>query len=1293
MTCPHDGHSRARCSATDIGTALTIDRRAGAYLVLIDAPPTLPPSLFGLLGLSPDAWEQEQRRGAISARGYHFQDAVLTWLAVLGVTRAWPVDAVVPEGGDDARLLVDGMLVDVQVKSRQPHLATVGPAELAGWVAALAKPRRAVEGGITHDPAVRLMLVVEHGVPETGFEQVAAEVAPARALLHEGLREQMESAEIDVLLARLHLVAIRDPLDAAASALGATRVLNTAAARLAVQRLAAAMVACQDHNAQPGRIPAGLMLTDATSIVERAIELVDVGSLEQALRVGVCEAVEFTDPDRDARYLLGVATTPAHVAAGLVIERPGAVGEVVGALDAKRRVLVAGPSGAGKSAVAWLTVHATRHRVRWYRIRDLRSEGALAAIDRFARSIEASDAAPVGFVIDDLGHHGVAAWDALVAELSYRTGVFLLGTVREQDLHNVRTRPALQVVRPTLDEALAENLWNALRQRGQTSWPGWREPFEKADELVLEYTALLTTGERLETSLGAQVRALASAGEDQPLAVLAVVAVADLLGASLSVAQIALAADLDEAGARTSVARLRDEFLVREDGARVRGLHELRSRVASSLVHDITVRDLAETVAEILNVADIGDLDVAIRRSRSLTNDELILTAIAQRVRSSASAPTLAAALHGLQLIDYDRSAHEVADRLRNGLPPGEIARVLQTRFGANLHDSIVIDVNAVGLITDPGVELRTAFAASIELAHLDRFDGITEAGVLAAVLVGLEGVCDSASLVESVAALATSLTGGLDAFDELLDAARLHGVKIHASIIDALGGASVAAHAVAARARYALVPDKVSGPEVRLQLHGSTEVPFWAAGRPQGGLVQSLLAAVPDATGVRIDPVDDLDCTIPRLTALPRPQSVSAPTHAQRQREGEWQRALLGAVGLPLWSGRLEEETRLLPMIASTLDAYVRALCSCRAVPASIISRFQRLDQRARELPPPPAENESRQPVDGHVGAMHEADPFVTLLHDPLHLLVGAEPAIAAVTAFRLWRVASDLRNAGRWSLLPEVDDAVIDQVVELFYAIRVFEAERAVDRSAWTGLCARGAIVPTARRVELTLEYANEGAQRRLRRIQRRVQERLHETGFAAAQLTVTGTAEDGPAAVWPPGQIVAEIELQRAKDWPGLVDTLVAARAELVDEHRAMTALVSIGGRLSRHLSGEVAKAWWPSADFAALGRKPAPEPRGDAWRCGVSAAARIRATRRWAALGSVAGPMQGPIVTATDYVQHDLDEARRVLLTLGAQQAAATLYELASLDDLDLDLCSRARETVLALADADLVPQPV
>jgi hypothetical protein len=205
-------------------------------------------------------------------------------------------------------VLVDGLLVDVQIKSRQPHLSAVGPAELSGWAAALANQCR-IEREAAHDPAERLLLVVEHGVPETGLERVAAAVPEARTILREGLREQMAPSEIDALLARLHLVTIRNPLDAAASALAVARGLNPTTVRLAVQRLAAAMVACQDHNALPGRTLAALLLTDAISLVERTIELIDLDSLEYALRAGLCEAVDFTDPDRDERYLLGIATT------------------------------------------------------------------------------------------------------------------------------------------------------------------------------------------------------------------------------------------------------------------------------------------------------------------------------------------------------------------------------------------------------------------------------------------------------------------------------------------------------------------------------------------------------------------------------------------------------------------------------------------------------------------------------------------------------------------------------------------------------------------------------------------------------------------------------------------------------------------------------------------------------------------------------------------------------------------------------------------------------------------------
>jgi len=182
-------------------------------------------SFFELVGLSPEAWEREQRRGAISARGYHFQDAVFAWLMTLGVTREWPVGALVPEGRDDARLRCAGALVDVQVESRQPHLPPVSRSELAGWVQTLASSPEVVAGVALHAASERLVLVlvVEHGIPMTGLDRVAAEIPETAAALRASLSGRMDANEMEALLARLHLVAIREPLDAAKVALADAR--------------------------------------------------------------------------------------------------------------------------------------------------------------------------------------------------------------------------------------------------------------------------------------------------------------------------------------------------------------------------------------------------------------------------------------------------------------------------------------------------------------------------------------------------------------------------------------------------------------------------------------------------------------------------------------------------------------------------------------------------------------------------------------------------------------------------------------------------------------------------------------------------------------------------------------------------------------------------------------------------------------------------------------------------------------------------------------------------------------
>ena len=333
------------------------------------------------------------------------------------------------------------------------------------------------------------------------------------------------------------------------------------------------------------------------------------------------------------------------------------------------------------------------------------------------------------------------------------------------------------------------------------------------------------------------------------------------------------------------VARLRDEFLVREQGATVRGLHEMRSAIVSRLIHDITVRDIGETLAAVLAVVEVAHLGIAIRRAAALANDDVILAALRHRVINGGSALELAATLHGLRLLDYDRSAEEAAGRLSASLAPGEIAAAVHQAFGVHLHDQVVIDLSTPALVTDPVNDMRCALARSVDLDGLVDRDGILAAGVLADVLVGFDGAVDIAELARVMAVITPRLTGDLDEFVRLLDAARLHGGEVHANVVDARGGSIVAATAVAARGAFALAPGNLEESEPTFERRASSVSPYWEVGRTDGTLAPLLLAALPEAAAIRIITVDDRDCEIPPLTAVPWPPRVLAGTPALSHR------------------------------------------------------------------------------------------------------------------------------------------------------------------------------------------------------------------------------------------------------------------------------------------------------------------------------------------------------------------------------------------------------------------------
>lgn len=1254
---------------------------------------TSTPDLLTALSRRNRAWRDRARGGAIGGRGYHFQDATLAWLLALGVGGQLPVNIVVPEGFDDASAIVDEAVVEVQVKSRQPHLGAVPSSLLAEWVGDLGQ--RHIER-LESDPARRLILIVERGVPESTLDGSAAEVPELRALLDEPLAKALGADQRELILARLHVLVVESPLTRAAEAIATGRRLGPATAVLAAQRLIGAVAAAADANALPNAPAAGIAVTDAAAIVEQVVEIVDVEQLDRALSMGLCEAVDFSQPDADERYLHGVATTPGHVAAGIVVDRPTEVEQVTTALSERKRCLIVGPSGQGKSALAWLSVYATRHVIRWYRIRTLPPDGPVA-LDRLTRSLVASVASPVGFVLDDVGRLGPEGWDRLLEEVRPRPGVVLLGTCREEDIHEVRTLPDVGLVRPELEPPLAKEIWSRLHVGGATSWKGWAEPLSESRNLVLEYTHLLTEGDRLETIIGAQVRRLFREGREAEVGVLQVVAVADLLGTALPVVAIARAAGLTEAAVRDAARRLANELLVRVRGDVVGGLHELRSRAASDATHEQGFADMAATVAGVLQELSVHDLANAVRRAAASAGGTAVLVeSLARRVGTSAHAHDLAEALRGLRLVEQDVEARAAVAELVRQVPAGELAETVWTRLGGRpLHDSVVLSFAPAASLKPPTASARCALLDLLEI-QLGSLAGLERPETVTQLLIGLLGTKSPMTASDAVRDVASRLElrrGGITSF---LDAARSHGADVHRAAIDGVGGPAAAMAAVAAdHEGLALSAARPGEGSVNVLSRANQDAEWWRG--LDASVTNDVMAALIDVTEVCITRVDLLDRRIPHLDWRPERRGTTSPSHssprAERRVTHEWRGAVLAAAGAPRWTDRLAHEVPLMTALATATEELLLTVATGRAIPTRLTRNLEKLGRRATRLPPEPAERlPSESP--SQPGAAAEPDPVVALVADPSRLLLAAlrsDPMHAAVIAHRLWRIAEDLTAAGRWALLPTGDDArsACARSAAALHALRAVASEHArggTRERLSIRAAAKHAAPADAPRA--ATEAARRAGDARVLQIAARLEHMLAKIGRGCS-VTIIRPDTDEPAIVWPPGELVATIDLTSAAEWPATVATVVAARNDLVDPNRSVAVVVRVEGNLSDHLSGEVARAWWGRRGVPAnVGVRAAPEPRLDALADGLAAAADLRWGYEHRRGLSDDVPVAKLVDSAMAGAETRLDAARRELERLGCAAAASAVARLAQEGMLSDELAAETEQLRLELADKDL-----
>jgi hypothetical protein len=649
------------------------------------------------------------RYGSHAGRGFRFQDAVAAATATYALVGEDKVEEVIPEGLDDLTVKRSDWTFHAQVKSRRGYLGPFRLTEVAQHLTDLWRRHR---HRLRASSRLHLALVLEASVgdlPESGWSRAAGIVEElADPLRAEVSRHGVAAEEVDELLARSHVVVMPAPAAEAVTNLTSHLDVAPAVAQLCYLALLSRVAYLADENGERElENQAVLAAGDVERLLQDTVAVVDLDALEDVLRDGICESVDFMTPLAEPAFHSGVDVAPGHVVAGLTFDRPELVDAVERALHDRRVALVAGPSGSGKSGVIWLTAFDTRHVVRWYRLVRLEHED-VARVLRFVAAMQPTDQARVGLVVDDAGQPGRAGWDLLVEEALRRPGVVVLGAAREEDLASLATYPGTPTIRPKLDSTLAEAIWIALHRSGFTSWADWREPFEASNGLLLEFSHLLTEGERLQETIARQVDRRLREERDLELQVLRVVSAAAVWHGVVNVRVLRQVLGVTEEDLHRALSRLIDEHLVRHvSHEEVGGLHALRSIALARWTHARPPASLETTAEIVLDV--VGPLWLPAVISAMVASDDgvpvyRVIERLRARVSNDPSPALLAASLEGLRMAGANAVARRWVDVMDDvGVP----AAVREVTANLALIDADVADLDFIPPIKEALARLR----------------------------------------------------------------------------------------------------------------------------------------------------------------------------------------------------------------------------------------------------------------------------------------------------------------------------------------------------------------------------------------------------------------------------------------------------------------------------------------------------------------------------------------------------------------------------------------------------------
>jgi len=1149
------------------------------------------------------------------------------WLAARVLGGQLTVEQIVPEGLED--LSCEGADAwHVQVKSRQARVGDFPAAKAAGVVmdAWLRHRERAVV-----QPQARLAVVFERPIAGTSLgawgQPLQEALGPADgfrdALVRAGAARGAQGDQVARVLHEVCAIVVgwADAEAETARMLAQDTGLPVGAAVTVALALRAEVARCADANAATGwATRAGLTRTGLQRRVDEVAGLVDRQALLQAVRDGACEVVDFATLLEDTSFYEGVAVQPGHVAAGLTVPRPEMVDAVLAGLDRTRACLVAGPSGAGKSAVAWMAAYVARH-VLWYRVRRL-DEQDVDLLLRLADAAGASPTTPVGFVVDGVGVGALAAWDALRREAASRAGVLLLGSVRTEDLFPLATLADCAVVQLRLDQVLAARIHGELARRGATSAAHWLEAYEQSDGLTLEYTHLLTRGQRLRDVVAEQVRARSREGRDAELAVVAVVAAAHRWGATVPVTGLASVLGVSEADLSRALRRLIEEHVLRREGDRLAGLHPLRSAVLAEEAHAVPPPTLADTTRRLLWLLPPEELRpfVAGLLADHDDLDALVVEELARRAGGDEPS-VLVGALQALRLADFARTArtwgqildqHEVPPSMRlvtlnlsliDGSPPEGI-------------DQRVIDaVTKIHRTQRDACPTRDALVAALGanafLGTLAACSPPSAAARLLAPLAGSHLHPDPGTMRED-APLAVALAGA--SVEELaagLSAAREVSLALAAQLVDIAGGQDSVLRRIFAEHPWlteleVVEQDGQTVPRARL---------LPAAGAPDSDLDEDvrelarlLLRCVPAA--------DRAD--VAALLPGGRPMQVGDYTHAvsgllRQYARGHasiaWNRArlriALAMVADADLTRRLDTGRRLLTDATAFLRelsiGWIRGRIT-REDRQRLVHVLRRLDHEVEQMRPLPAATTTLGVEDvDEEGQLETDDPLHTLLHGVVSnmpgRLIDAEPHYPSLAGFVGGTLASQLPKveALDWRLLglAHAPDALAT-LRRLLVDLHAILAEL-----AW-GDTPRESLVheaqSTSRRASLhhAAELARHGAARRLQAMVADLGQRCAVSGLDAQIIVRKEPSETAEAHVWPPHALAILVGLDSLTEWADAQTRLGEILTALPVTEPPVTVVPVRAGKIVPSFAARYISQLWPAPDATTEWSERLPPP---------------------------------------------------------------------------------------------------